>query len=363
MGLAQTLLALYWLWLSHCPMRTVILCLLCLLLLKIDVPLSAQNVEDETLAVIVRQHPNTNQPAPDAIFRIWLDGTLQTLVNAEENHTFSGMVQDELLLDGGSLTLSLRELHPKLIPHETSTAAPEDHLAFIRDAMGEDFTPLVMPQRIAAPEELGVTFYAMSSETTTDINIYALEEDRLYPLTDVRSLFPEATAPILSASAEFISMRPCPPSTGCGFLYRARLRDGTGADYNALYWYDFKTGQNHEMPYFGKDPSWSPDGTQLAGARLEEADGMPLYAIWIADLETGEERRIGYGCNPKWSPDGEWLAYDVHDNAQWEGYTDCFGNGEVEAVNLLTAQRVSLSGNLDPFASVIGWSPPIAKQP
>jgi len=94
------------------------------------------------------------------------------------------------------------------------------------------------------------------------------------------------------------------------------------------------------MPYFGKDPDWSPDGTKLVGSRLEEVNGKPLYAMWISDLETGEEQRLSYGCNAKWSGDGKWIAYDVHENAQWQGYTDCFGNGEVEALSLATGEKV-----------------------
>src|SRR5690606_5719440 len=125
---------------------------------------------------------------------------------------------------------------------------------------------------------------------------------------------PEATPPYLSASAELITIN------SEGLLYRARLRDSTGADYNALYFYDFASAEHLLMPFFGKDPIWTPDGTPLIGARLgQTADGQPIYQLWEANIYTHEERQLGQGCNPVIS--GIWLAYDMHDSAQWQNYT------------------------------------------
>lgn len=188
--------------------------------------------------------------------------------------------------------------------------------------------------------------YSMSGENDTYVNLYAVMKGELHQLTDVISLFPQAKPPILSASAEFLSVR-----SGT-FLYRARLRDATGQDFNELYLYDFESHQ--KMPFFGKNPVWSPDGEALAGSRLSESQ-PPIYELWTVNVQTGEASFIANGCNPQYSPDGRWLAYDLHDNSQWQGYTDCFASGEVEAVNLQTGEKVLLSAGLEKFVTLVGW--------
>ncbi len=188
--------------------------------------------------------------------------------------------------------------------------------------------------------------YSMSGENDPYVNLYAVMNGELHQLTDVVSLFPQAKPPILSASAEFLSVR------SGAFLYRARLRDAAGQDFNALYLYDFESHQ--KMPFFGKNPVWSPEGESLAGSRLSESQ-PPIYELWTVNIKTGEARFIANGCNPQYSPDGLWLAYDLHDNSQWQGYTDCFASGQVEAVNLQTGEKVLLSAGLEKFVTLVGW--------
>jgi TolB protein len=53
------------------------------------------------------------------------------------------------------------------------------------------------------------------------------------------------------------------------------------------------------------DPSWSPDGTQIA--YRSERSGEP--EIWIMDADGKDERRLTEGLSPAWSPDGSLIAF------------------------------------------------------
>lgn len=162
-------------------------------------------------------------------------------------------------------------------------------------------------------------------------------------LTDSQNLFPEAQGPLLSAAVEAINSQPS------GILYRAKIRDLAGQDYNELFFYHWETGESEKMPFFGKNPIWSPDGTQLVGSRYH----APLYELWRVDLETGKESFLDYGCNPQWL--GDWLAYDEHDTATWQNYTDCFASGEVAALNLLTGEKIVLTTQIESFVQLVAW--------
>jgi len=53
--------------------------------------------------------------------------------------------------------------------------------------------------------------------------------------------------------------------------------------------------------------TWSPDGTAIAFAHTEPANGV--YEIYVADLRTRRERRIAQGMvEPAWSPDATRIA-------------------------------------------------------
>jgi Tol biopolymer transport system component len=75
-------------------------------------------------------------------------------------------------------------------------------------------------------------------------------------------------------------------------------------------------------------PAWSPDGTSILfvrafepGARFEPADVFGRYVdmrgdIWSLDVDSGKETRvIENAFNPSWSPDGTQIAFD----ASWSG--------------------------------------------
>ncbi|NNE09376.1 MAG: hypothetical protein HKN20_12515, partial [Gemmatimonadetes bacterium] len=65
----------------------------------------------------------------------------------------------------------------------------------------------------------------------------------------------------------------------------------------------------------GGNPTWSPDGTQLAVATfsIDNPGGRPATSeVWIVDISNGEfVRRIhdGDAVQPDWSPDGSWIAF------------------------------------------------------
>jgi Tol biopolymer transport system component len=67
------------------------------------------------------------------------------------------------------------------------------------------------------------------------------------------------------------------------------------------------------------NPEVSPDGTRVAGVRMDLATGN--WDIWIANIDSGEATRVtrqpGVDSDPIWSPDGAELAYvsrraDIH---------------------------------------------------
>ena len=61
----------------------------------------------------------------------------------------------------------------------------------------------------------------------------------------------------------------------------------------------------------GFDPSWSPDGTQIAFARYE---GCCNPEIYVMNADGSDERRLtaldGFDTNPAWSPDGTKIAWE-----------------------------------------------------
>jgi len=58
-------------------------------------------------------------------------------------------------------------------------------------------------------------------------------------------------------------------------------------------------------PAFEFDPSWSPDGTQIA-YRSDRGDESE---IWVMNANGTGQRRLTAGLSPAWSPDGSSIAY------------------------------------------------------
>jgi hypothetical protein len=291
-----------------------------------------------TALLLSRQ--DSDQPSAQTISAVTMGDQRETLITLQDQ-TFNRLEDGWILLDDGSLGINLNSNTREI--ESVAVQPPEDVLADIQQLLGDDFTPMFGP--VLVDNDL----ILMAGQGDPAVNLYLLRDGDLMQLTDARTIFPEAAEPLLSASVEFIATRPQHE----GFLYRARVRDGEGIDHNALFWHDLT--DSHPMPFFGKDPVWSPDGNSLAGSRFN--DETALYELWIINVVSGEERFIANACNPQFSPDGAWLAYDLHENAIWTAYTDCFASGQVEALNISTGERVLLSDGLPDFVTLIGWLP------
>jgi TolB protein len=64
-------------------------------------------------------------------------------------------------------------------------------------------------------------------------------------------------------------------------------------------------------PYPEFDPSWSPDGTEIAFR--SERSGEP--EIWIMNADGTDQRRLTEGLSPAWSPDGSLIAFAGREGA------------------------------------------------
>jgi Tol biopolymer transport system component len=75
------------------------------------------------------------------------------------------------------------------------------------------------------------------------------------------------------------------------------------------------TGESvRRLTDFGFNPTWSPDGTEiaLAGEAISDPFGRSTVSnLWRVNIGTGDTTIVtrGDAVQPKWSPSGKWIAY------------------------------------------------------
>lgn len=80
-------------------------------------------------------------------------------------------------------------------------------------------------------------------------------------------------------------------------------------------WVGGPGGENQARPtssIIDADPSWSPDGKQIAFTRLNgcREPECVFGDVWVMDADGTDPRFVRKDFNPSWSPDGERLAYE-----------------------------------------------------
>ena len=114
----------------------------------------------------------------------------------------------------------------------------------------------------------------------------------------------------------------------------------------------------------GMDPTWSPDGRQIAFIRWEEPRG-----VWVLDTETGNERRVFDWSEPRWtswSPDGDEIMFSRVTGGRaertfcWKGFCFTFPGTTHWTTGLVSSDGSSFYEPTQPHSQsskAPSWSP------
>lgn len=122
-----------------------------------------------------------------------------------------------------------------------------------------------------------------------------------------------------------------------------------------------ETVQITSGPHYDSEPSWSPDGKQIAFTR----DTGQVIDIWIVNADGSNPRQltrsITFSVNPQWSPDGNTILFATMDKGKTVGiWSAAVASGTIQPVIVDEFQNITPSWSPDGsevlFVSNRSWS-------
>ena len=98
-----------------------------------------------------------------------------------------------------------------------------------------------------------------------------------------------------------------------------------------------------DSSFYGEDLTWSPDGTKIAYADYSGSPFSSPLHIYVLDLDTGTPVDLGLGVSPSWSPNGNKIAFQFQFSA---------GDGDIYWMNPDGTGRAALNSS-----GINNWEP------